>query len=631
MEHPGPPQFTAVGAAVDLAPRNPDPAATYDWHIIDAPSESTLTLESDPVLEFVPDAPGTYTLGLEGPAGTHRLTVRAFPESRQPTSSEGGSGEYGFAGAYADPGVEGETSRPRIQLSGRLEGDIVVLEAAARSAPDSDVPDVELDVEFVADDRDPLETEDITVRGQDARIDREAIGDRSRVHAVAVGTTHSVADAVAIERTADGVVVDSLYEPPAWSSDVTLYEVFLRSFAPDDEPTFEAIEAQLPELADLGVDCLWLSPVLQHDGFPHGYNITDFFSIADDLGTRAEFEAFVDACHDHGIRVLFDLVLNHSARDHEFYQRALEGDVEYRDWYEWEDEAANEPATYFDWPYIANFNYENLAVRRHLLEVVDEWAPVVDGFRCDMAWAVPTNFWQEIRDRVRAHDSEFLLLDETIPYIPDFHEGCFDVHFDTTLYFALREIGHGNMTADAVANAIEQRTEIGFPDHAAFLQYIENHDETRYVEDCGRPETEAAAGAIFTLPGTPLLYAGQEIGETGRRSPVDWDDADLELREYYRSLIRLREDRPELGRDGTFEPVDIEADLEGAVAYAREDDGQRSVVVLNFGPVAAEVSLPDRIGSTTDLRTGSDVGRSGGGLSVESCVVVDAPLSGETR
>jgi cyclomaltodextrinase / maltogenic alpha-amylase / neopullulanase len=629
MAHPGHPQFTAVGAGVDLAPRDPDLAATYEWSVVDAPTESAVTLGSDPVFEFVPDAPGTYTLGLEGPDGDHRLTVRAFPESRTRTSPDGSSGEYGFAGGYAEPGAA-DSSRPRIRLDGRLEGDEVVVEATARSAPDSDVPDAALDVEFVADDRDPLDTATITVQGQTARFDRESIGDRSRLHAVAVGTTYSVADAIAVEQTPDGVTVDRLYDPPAWSSDITLYEVFVRSFAPEDERTFEALEARLPELADFGIDCLWLTPVLQHEGFPHGYNITDFFSIADDLGTRAEFEAFVDACHDHGIKVLFDLVLNHSARDHEFYRRALENDPEYRGWYEWEDEEANEPATYFDWPYIANFNFETLAVRRHLLEVVDEWAPVVDGFRCDMAWAVPTNFWQEIRDRVRTHDAEFLLLDETIPYIPDFHEGCFDVHFDTTLYFALREIGHGNMTADAVSNAIDQRTEIGFPDHAAFLQYIENHDETRYVEECGRAEVEAAAGAIFTLPGTPLLYAGQEIGETERRSPIDWDDADEELYEHYRSLIRLRDDRPELGRDGAFEPVTVEADHEGVVAYARETDGQRSVVVLNFGPAAATVDLSDERVSTTDLRTGADVGRDDGSLTVQSCVVLEAS-SGETR
>jgi len=231
--------------------------------------------------------------------------------------------------------------------------------------------------------------------------------------------------------------------------------------------------------------------------------------------------------------------MNHSARDHPFFEDAYQNpDSEYYDWYEWQDNG--EPGTYFGWEYIANFDFSNLEVREHLLEAVEEWAEVADGFRCDMAWAVPESFWKEMRERLKSKDPEFLLLDETIPYIADFHEGMFDIHFDTTLYFTMRQVGVGNQDADAILDAVEGRKRSGFPDHAAFMLYLENHDETRYIVECGDDATKAAAGALFTLPGIPMLYGGQEIGQRGRRDHLAWDHAREEIREHYDDLIAAR-------------------------------------------------------------------------------------------
>ncbi|MFC6771341.1 alpha-amylase family glycosyl hydrolase, partial [Halorubrum pallidum] len=311
-------------------------------------------------------------------------------------------------------------------------------------------------------------------------------------------------DAVDVERTtANGVdeiafnaeetefETVRLNDPPSWAADATVYEVYVRTFSDAAEgEAFDALADRIPEIADLGVDTLWLTPVLEHDGKPHGYNITDFFDTASDLGDRDDYEALVETAHDHGMRVLFDFVANHTARDHEWFEDAYRNPKSpYRDRYEWQE--SGEPGTYFDWELIANLNHANLDVRRFLLDVIDEWAPLVDGFRCDMAWAVPDAFWRELRDRVKDIDREFLLMDETIPYIPDFHEGMFDVHFDATLYFQLRQVGRGAEPASSILDAIDQRAEIGFPDHAGFLQYIENHDETRYRVECG----DAAAAA----------------------------------------------------------------------------------------------------------------------------------------
>ena len=640
MKHPGQPRFAAVGETLELAPRDPDPDAEYHWRVRDAPAGSDVSLGDEPVQFFQPDAAGSYTLVLEGPNGPHELTIRVFPSAKGVAGRGGGlSGYSGMSGASGrsgqwsggvsgsargsgvDAGSDDRRGRPRIQLLGGVDDDQVVVEATVKTSPNSDVDDESLDVEFLIDDRDP-EPEGTETTDRQVRMPLSNVEEPVRVHGVAVGEQYSVPDAVRVHPDGE---VELLNDPPQWGKEMSLYEIYVRGYkeAGEDETVFEVIRDNLDEIQDNGVDTLWLTPILQHDGWDHGYNTTDFFSVADDLGTEADFEALVDAAHDRGMRVLFDLVLNHSARDHEFFQKAQAGDPEYRDWYEWQEDGS--PGTYFDWEYIANFDFRNLEVRRHLLDAVDKWAEYVDGFRCDMAWAVPTPFWQEVRERLKEKDPEFVLLDETIPYIADFHNLAFDIHFDTTLYFTLRQIGGGHAPADDMLDALEQRAVTGFPDHAGFMLYVENHDETRYVAECGREALEAAAAAQFTLPGVPMLYAGQEIGEQNRRGKIYWEHAQEDLRQYYQDLSYTRNTIPALQYEGDYEEIEYQCDDERVTAFAREDrEGNRYVVALNFGGEDATVSFPTEDVEPFDEVHDEDVDAADGDARVENVAVLYA-------
>ncbi|ESP88124.1 alpha-amylase MalA [Candidatus Halobonum tyrrellensis] len=665
MHHPGPPRFVAVGHSVELAPRDPDPDATYRWRVAEAPVASVAELGDDPVVHFVPDAPGTYVVELRAPDGTHRLTVRAFPGELSPEGVAGGasgrSGQWsgGSGGAGGRSGASGSArsgsgsgtgtregehgaGRPRVRLEARVAGDELVVEATVRAAA-GESPD-DADVEFVVDDRDDLPADAATVGDREFRVPVSALPGRLRVHAVAVGAGgYSVADSVDV-RTDDGdgvrtdggtasarrsVETTRPYDPPEWATDALIYEIYVRTFAPDDDDsatTFDAIAARLDYLDDLGVDVLWLTPVLQNDHAPHGYNITDFFAIAEDLGGREAYERFLDAAHDRGMKVLFDLVCNHSARAHPFFEDAYRNpDSEYYDWYEWQE--SGEPGTYFDWEYIANFDFDTLDVRRHLLDAVDEWAPLVDGFRCDMAWAVPNGFWKELHDRVKARDPEFLLLDETIPYIADFQEGMFDMHFDSTTAFTLREVGAGHQPAERLLDAIDARVDAGFPDHASFMLYAENHDESRYITECGEPAARAAAGALMTLPGTPMLYAGQELGQRGRRDGLAWEHANPHLQEQYARLVDARHAHPALEHDAALRRVGYEVrdgPADRVVAYGRAapDGGEAVVVVLNFADETATVAIDPAVGAV-DVATGDRVAE-GGAVTVEDATLLPA-------
>ncbi|MFC5136264.1 MULTISPECIES: alpha-amylase MalA [Haloferacaceae] len=663
MHHHGPPRFVSTGETVQLAPRDPDPAGSYEWRIADAPPASDSTVGTDPVIEFTPDVPGRYRLGLDAPDGDHLLTVLAFSAAYEGVDVAGGSGEAirdrdaDRAGIdYAAGRLADDGGPPRIRLDAEVaeateaaEGTVrptrgtaeVVVRAVATPNPASSLAADELAVRFVIDDRDvaaavaagrtnPRDAATVTEEdtGATLRLPTGSVPDRLRVHAVAVAREPgedarvSVADAVSIDRVEPSGGTDPFgnpasneafetsrpNQPPAWTEDASVYEVYVRTFADADEgETLAAIADRIPEMTDLGVDTLWLTPVLENDGKPHGYNVTDFLSIAADLGDREDYERLVETAHGNGMRVLFDLVLNHTARDHPWFRDAYRNpDSPYYDRYEWQE--SGEPGTYFDWELIANLDHANLTVRRYLLDVVDEWAPLVDGFRCDMAWAVPDSLWREIRDRVKGTDPEFLLLDETIPYVPRFHEGMFDVHFDATLYFQLRQVGRGAAPAESVLDAVEKRAAVGFPDHAGFLQYIENHDETRYRTECGEDAAAAAAAATFTLPGVPMLYAGQEIGQRGRRDPIAWEHAREEVRERYARLSAAHDAHPALGPAGDLDRVDyrvvddrdderqIAADgddvhPDDVVAFRRGSGSEALVVVLNFAPGEALVDV----------------------------------------
>jgi len=667
MEHPGQPRVCAAGEAVELAPRDPDPSVDYEWSVATAPSGSRAELGDEPVQWFEPDVPGRYLLRLTDGRTTHDLTVRAFAEGTAPSADAGRSGGVaaggseqaeqpgeqfdsgGAVGSATHAGVDDdgeEPERPRVQLETVVDDEEVRIHA--KLAPASTRR-----VEFLLDDRDDLDESDVTVEGRTLTIERAVLGDRARVYAVPLtDDAYGVPDAVDVRQSSDPdsdgergsdpdsdgergsdpdtgrgtVTVDRPYDPPSWALDSTIYEVYVRTFADADpeRSQFAAIRERLDDLDELGIDTLWLTPVLQHDGAPHGYNITDFFAIASDLGDREEYRALIEAAHDRDIRVLFDLVCNHSARDHPFFQDAYgDPDSPYRSWYEWQE--SGEPGTYFDWELIANFDFSTLAVRRHLLNVVDEWAPLVDGFRCDMAWAVPDGFWREVHDRVKAHDSEFFLLDETIPYIPDFQGGLFDMHFDSTTAFCLREVGDGNKRAEEILDAVDERRRVGFPDHASFMLYHENHDEPRYLASYGEDAAFAAAGALATLPGAPMVYAGQETGQLGKRDRLDYENAREDLTEHYRRLLALRDEHPALRHRADLSRVDYDVRAgrdDDIVAYRREAaDGEAVVVALNFGGGVAEIGVDPAVGGD-DLVTGAAVGTDDGAVTVDDVVVV---------
>ena len=615
-----------------LAPRLPELRRTprpyarddFEWSVVSAPAESDGDVLSfatsttaiprydaglDHVAEFEADAPGEYVLALDAPDAGHELTVFAFPER------------------------EAQASRPRLELDGQFEpsADRFRIESNAALSPGSDVGIEAPVVVFLADDRDPLATDAIETAadGRSATVSIEALdGERGRVHAVAYdGRRTSAQDVVELSPVGDLTLPN---RPPEWLQDSVLYQIFPRSWGGErGETTFETLvegdestgARGVEYLSELGVDVVWLTPVVPAvsptreypPGGPHGYGTTDYFGIAPDLAPPGTdpldaFGEFVDVCHERGIRVVFDLVVSHAGlgideftspiawstgsipNDGDLDQfRILRWDRDARtfDWWDRADvprfdsdgtilEAAPRSTGFAGNRWMPNWNYDNVAMREYVLSVVDFWSREVgvDGFRCDIAFGVQHGFWKEVRELVKANDSEFVLLDEAIPNDPSFSESEFDVHVDTTGFTdAAREVARsrsvgkdedGGETAFEAARrshldstdgphpqdlveAVSDRREQGHPDYSLLLNSIENHDEHRLLNtaavdpldadhdavtdaEWGRAAAlqRACFAAAVTLPGIPTVYYGAErgISRYGAGRADEGDDAD---------------------------------------------------------------------------------------------------------
>jgi len=450
-----------------------------------------------------------------------------------------------------------------------------------------------------------------------------------------------------------------------WPHPVT-YQVFVRSFADSDGDgigDLRGLTAKLDYLADLGVQALWLLPVHPSPSY-HKYDVTDYRAIHPDYGTMEDFEAFLAAAKERGMRVILDLVVNHTARAHPWFESASTGpDSEFFDYYVWKkrDEVGsltvtrtgpdtdnlrrwNETPGVRDHYYYAYFtggmpdlNFDNPAVRREIYDIGRFWLEKgVDGFRLDAAKHIfpderaadTVAFWEEFRAEMEKANPDVFLVgevwtdgSEAKQFLPGLRS-IFNFEMAGSILDAVAE-GRAAGLAGRHAGLRRQYAEIlpGFTD-ATFLS---NHDQNRVMSVLDHDEASArvAASLLLTLPGSPFLYYGEEIGMRGTkpdffiREPMLWQrepdphrprprqvrhskDSTVRavaeqskdpasLLNHYQTLIRLRRDTPALAR-GDLQPLD---DLhERVVAFLRTDPSGDVLVLHNVSRRTTTVELP---------------------------------------
>ena len=500
-----------------------------------------------------------------------------------------------------------------------------------------------------------------------------------------------------------------LRDDPLWYKDAVFYEIYVRGFFDsngDGIGDFKGLTRKLDYVQWLGVDCIWLLPMYLSPLRDGGYDIADYYSVLPEYGTLEDFKEFLDEAHRRGIRVIADLVVNHTSDSHPWFQEAVSSpDSPKRDWYVWSDDPSrygeariiftdteksnwtwHEGAQAFYWhrffSHQPDLNYDNPEVQQAMLDVCDFWLDQgLDGFRAD---AVPYLYEREGTNcenlpethaflrRLRAHVAEkypnALLLAEANQWPEDvveyfgrgdeFHMGY---HFPIMprLFMALRQEDRR-----PIVEILERTPDI--PENCQWGMFLRNHDEltlemvtdeerdylyNEYAKDRrmrlnvgirrrlaplldnSHRRIQLLNALLLSLPGSPFLYYGDEIGmgdniylgdRDGVRTPMQWSSdrnagfsqADFErlyfpvinnpvygynsvnvesqmrydssLLHWMRQMIHLRKQHHVFGR-GTMKFVKPEN--RKVFAFVREHEGERVLCVFNLSQFAQPVVL----------------------------------------
>jgi cyclomaltodextrinase / maltogenic alpha-amylase / neopullulanase len=390
--------------------------------------------------------------------------------------------------------------------------------------------------------------------------------------------------------------VDMMREHPSWIDNAIVYAPVHQLWGGGAS----AVEDRLPYLEDLGVDALWLWPPVTTRAFGEQYAITDYFTLDPEWGTEREFRSLVDRAHELGIRVLLDFVPNHSSIEHPYFQTAKNEGPRSHYWGFYDRDANGDYTHYFDWDHLPNLNYDNPQVRTMMTEAFEHWIRDfdVDGFRVDAAWGIKRrrpDYWAEWRAELKRVKPDLLLLAEATARDPYYFRNGFDVGYDWTSrpgQWPWASAWDFPQEAQALLAPTLTNQGQGYPKDAIVLRFLNNNDTgVRFLDQHGVDMTRVASALEFTVPGIPLLFAGDEIGASYQPytayDRLPWKDK-YGLREWYDGLIGLRDTLPALR---SHEISVLQTDDSGTLAYVRPAfaGGDPVLVVLNF----------DRAGSAT--------------------------------
>lgn len=402
--------------------------------------------------------------------------------------------------------------------------------------------------------------------------------------------------------------------PPSWVSEGVIYQVFLRSFT--KEGTLKAAEKRLPNIADLGATIVYLSPVMLSDSSMNRdywsprqkasiannprnpYRIMDYYKIDPEYGIENDLKDFMQSAHNLGLKVIMDVVFYHTGPNN-----ALTENPEYY--------VRDENRTIIKNEYnFYTLNFENKDLREYLTQNMEYWLKEfnVDGFRCDVSYKIPVDFWEQARPRLESIKPDvFMLAEGRSPLEP---VKAFDVTYDNHRWEkAIKAVVTNGDSAVNIQKTWE--TQVGlFPMQTTFLRLTENHDKDRTIIKYGEKGSKAATVINFTIDGLPFIYNGQEIGDGAPMSiytnwPILWEASTLpdkqNLYNWYKELIAIRKNNPAL-RNG--ETVWLKtSNPESILAFLRKSNNkdQEVLTIVNVSNRKIDnikIEIPDRKNKT---------------------------------
>ena len=387
------------------------------------------------------------------------------------------------------------------------------------------------------------------------------------------------------------------FNTPDWAATANIYEVNVRQYTP--EGTFAAFRQHLPRLRAMGVDVLWFMPIYpisearRKGGMGSYYASADFNAVNPEFGTLEEFKRLVAEIHGMGMHVLLDWTANHTGWDHPWitehpgYYIRREGTDTIRHAFNPNDGGET------DWYDIAQLDYANPELTTAMIEQMRFWRREagIDGFRCDVAGFVPIDFWYAARPALEQDGPLFMLAEWGDD--PRHFDAAFDINYGWAFHQLLNRIAEGEEEGDAAEAiwAYQARDTSEFPPYAYHLNFTSNHDENSWngteFERMGEL-ADAMWVVCATFEGAPLVYSGQEEPLTRRLAFFEKDDIGFGAfakTELFRPLLELKDRNRALHNGlagGLARRLPLTGDTGGVLAFARERDGDRVVVIVNL-------------------------------------------------
>lgn len=395
---------------------------------------------------------------------------------------------------------------------------------------------------------------------------------------------------------------------PEWAKNAVIYEVNIRQYTP--EGTINAFSDHLPRLKEMGVDILWIMPVFpisttrKKGELGSYYAVSDFTEINPAFGTKEDFINLIDKIHAYDMKIIMDWVPNHTGWDHtwisehpDFYKKDSSGNI---------TDPIDDQGNSFGWEDVAALDYSNPKMRDAIIADLVHWVKDhnVDGYRMDIAFGPPHDFWTQFADTItKVKKDIFLLAEAEDPWL--LNEHTFHAMYGWSFHHLMNHIAKREKKAYDIQ--IWRDSTLSHVVKGNYMHFTSNHDENSWngteFERMGDLHKTFAI-LVHTFDGIPLIYSGQEEPLKKRLEFFQKDDIEFSKYEYadfYLKLNKLKHENEALWNLPYGGELIRIGDAEDIYAYKREKNGNKVVVMLNFTNQPRFVTLLEDVNGVQDI------------------------------
>ena len=420
--------------------------------------------------------------------------------------------------------------------------------------------------------------------------------------------------------------VDIDTETVSWVDNAVIYEITPNAFI--KKGSYDDITKKLPEIKSLGINTVWLQPVYKTQRGGQGYDVIDYTALRPDIGSESQLANLISTAKQLGMRVMFDFVPNHTSIHHPYAEDYVRygKDSHYADFYQHTNDGTAYSSYYhidkqgfvsYFWADLVNLNYNNPEVQQWIIESCKYWVNKfgIDGYRFDAVWGIiarTPSFNKRLRTELKAINPDFLLLAEDKGSDKNVYAQGFDAAYDWTAdttwvsqwSWQTKHDAKKNLTIFNSPDSLKRAgllrkqlfSEAGMDTRV--LRFLENNDVPRFIASHNLAQTKTAAALIFSIPGIPMIYNGQEAGFKAHPysgKGVFTTDKTMQqtdsngLFDYYKKLITLRAAYPAL-RSGAMREIKV-TNAESVLAFHRWVGNQHFIVAINMNGARANAQL----------------------------------------